>query len=337
MDSDKYFILTVDTEPDNEWSRPALKDMTFENVYSIPRFHELCCKYQIKPVYLLEYQIAQNRYLQEELSSYLQAGNCEIGLHLHPWSTPPFDHSVKECDTDYHPFLTEYPLEVFVAKMDALTNSVKNIYSVLPKSFRAGRYVLSYEYAIELKKFGIEVDGSVTPFRHWEPKRKAPGSNFTGFDNTPFYWDAEKELFGLPLSAMKTEPGQGAINRVLGKLISKGLHVRIVKKFWSELYFEIKGINWFFRYKKYQNVRQILEMYVNKTNPKFVQGVLHSSELHPGSCFQSKNEVDQYFFAMEETFKYLKEKGYQSIMLKDAPRFLEPAEKERVSNNWTGC
>ena len=37
------FIITIDTEGDNIWSKP--KKITTENVHFLPRFQELCNKY----------------------------------------------------------------------------------------------------------------------------------------------------------------------------------------------------------------------------------------------------------------------------------------------------
>ena len=52
---DKYFLISVDTEGDNQWD-PS-KEVSTQNVEYIPRFQELCEKYGYKPVWLSNYEM----------------------------------------------------------------------------------------------------------------------------------------------------------------------------------------------------------------------------------------------------------------------------------------
>ena len=116
----KTFIVTVDTEPDDEWSRPGPENLTCKNAKALPRFQTLCEIYGISPVYLVDHVMAGDEFASEFLSECAAHGRCEIGAHMHPWSNPPFDVKVAEDDYKYHPFITEYPVEVFESKLDCL-------------------------------------------------------------------------------------------------------------------------------------------------------------------------------------------------------------------------
>ena len=50
------FVVTVDTESDDAWSKPEI--IKLDNLKEIPRFQNLCEKYDILPTYLLSYECA---------------------------------------------------------------------------------------------------------------------------------------------------------------------------------------------------------------------------------------------------------------------------------------
>jgi len=317
--SDRLFVVTVDTEPDSEWERPALDDLSFNNVESIPRFHSLCRKYQFVPTYLVDYQMAKQVTTQIQLSHYKKLGECEIGLHLHPWSTPPYNYEVSNCDTAYHPFLTQYPIKVFDKKMENLVRAVREGFKVHPQSFRAGRYVISREYALCLVKHGVTVDCSVTPLRVWEPDRNAAGSDYRKFDTTPFFWDDDAELLEIPLSAMQIDQADGMFYQLARKtLVAGSFKDNLLRRLFPNIRLQMWGGNWLFRYKKYASLAQALEMFVKIKKPTYVQAVLHSSEFHLGSCFKKEKEVDDYFRTIEQTFHFMEKEGYVGVTLQEA-------------------
>jgi hypothetical protein len=82
------FILTIDTEGDNQWDHG--RELTVENINFIPRFQSLCEKYSIKPTYLVTSEICEDGLAREIFTQYIQSEKAEIGAHLHSWTTPPF-------------------------------------------------------------------------------------------------------------------------------------------------------------------------------------------------------------------------------------------------------
>ena len=62
------------------------------------------------------------------------AANCEIGAHLHAWSTPPLsevDKGVK------HSYLHEYAAAVQRDKLTQLTDTIEGVFGMRPTSYRA--------------------------------------------------------------------------------------------------------------------------------------------------------------------------------------------------------
>ena len=47
----KKIFVTLDTEEDRQWDL-SMRESTTENAKYIPRFQELCEKYNIKPIYV---------------------------------------------------------------------------------------------------------------------------------------------------------------------------------------------------------------------------------------------------------------------------------------------
>src|SRR5438034_5344383 len=50
------FLVTIDTEGDNLWSKP--RTLTIRNAQYLPPFQALCEKYGLRPTYLTNWEIA---------------------------------------------------------------------------------------------------------------------------------------------------------------------------------------------------------------------------------------------------------------------------------------
>ena len=82
-----YFIITIDTEGDNLWSKP--KNITTENAKFLPRFQKLCESYGYKTTYLVNYEMACSNIFKDFGLEVLSKNSGEIGMHLHAWNSPP--------------------------------------------------------------------------------------------------------------------------------------------------------------------------------------------------------------------------------------------------------
>jgi hypothetical protein len=104
---EKYFCLTLDAESDDCWLTP--ERIKLDNFREIPRFQRVCEKYQIIPTYLLTYEYATYKPAIEFFRQKLYENKCEVGLHLHAWSTPPYEKEKNRVDL---PWLYAYQYEL---------------------------------------------------------------------------------------------------------------------------------------------------------------------------------------------------------------------------------
>src|SRR5437868_15529574 len=111
------FLITIDTEGDNLWSRPEV--VTTENARYLPRFQSLCERYGLKPTYLTNYEMATDAAFIAFATAALARGTAEVGMHLHAWNSPPA-HPLTDKDHWHQPFLCEYPEAVLRAKVRAM-------------------------------------------------------------------------------------------------------------------------------------------------------------------------------------------------------------------------
>ena len=83
------FILTIDTEGDNQWDVRARQQQTFQNIHALPRLHEFFERHGARPTYLTTYPVAADPRSADVLRGVMARGNAEIGAHHHAWETPP--------------------------------------------------------------------------------------------------------------------------------------------------------------------------------------------------------------------------------------------------------
>lgn len=182
------FIITVDTEGDDIWSRP--REITTRNASFLPRFQALCERHGWRPVYLTNYEMASCDAFVEFGRDVLTRGTGEIGMHLHAWNSPPLVPLTAD-DFRHQPYLTEYPDEVMRAKIRFMTELLEERFDTRIVSHRAGRLGFDGRYAAMLLEAGYHVDCSVTPGVDWSTTPGAPGgsggANYRGFPGLPYF------------------------------------------------------------------------------------------------------------------------------------------------------
>src|SRR5262249_50596440 len=112
------FIVTIDTEGDDLWSAP--RRISTRNAACLPRFQALCERYGYRPVYLVNYEMAQCAQFGEFGRDVLARAAGEIGMHPHAWNSPPMVALTAD-DYRYRPYLTEYPEHVMRDKIRFMT------------------------------------------------------------------------------------------------------------------------------------------------------------------------------------------------------------------------
>lgn len=154
--------ISIDVESDMpRWV--VEPETTVENIKGIPRLQELFDELGIRPTYLVTYPVADSEACVEVFRPILESGRCEIGMHCHPWTTPP----VAESERLKASFLSNMPPSVVEQKLAAVTEKITSAFGVSPVSYRAGRFGLAPSHLWVLEELGYRVDTSVTPLVSW--------------------------------------------------------------------------------------------------------------------------------------------------------------------------
>ena len=53
-----HLLVGIDTEGDNQWDAAARAHQTFENLYALPRLHELFARHGVRPTYGITHPVA---------------------------------------------------------------------------------------------------------------------------------------------------------------------------------------------------------------------------------------------------------------------------------------
>ena len=184
------FIITIDTEGDNLWSRP--RAATTRNAAWLPAFQDLAQRHGLRPTWLVNWEMAHAPACGEFLRDVLARNAGEVGLHLHAWDTPPLE-PLTDDDARQHPFLGEYPEPVLRAKLDRLAGVLEEIFQQPLRSHRAGRWAFDGRIARWLRERGFTADCSVCPGVDWRSTKGDPrgagGPDYRHAPAEPYYFD----------------------------------------------------------------------------------------------------------------------------------------------------
>jgi hypothetical protein len=154
-------VLSIDVEEDEWGVRPGARGVT--NVAELPAFARRIAALGVRPTFFVSWVVASDVRAMAKVQEAAAIARGEIGAHLHPWSTPPFDpvpDSVRGA-------LSRYPVQLQRAKLEVLTETLAGATGEMPRAFRAGRLSLSMDTARALLDVGYAIDSSVCAY--WMP------------------------------------------------------------------------------------------------------------------------------------------------------------------------
>jgi len=158
--------VTIDTEADAQWE-PGVP-VTTRNVAFWPPFQDLCERHGVAPTYLVASEIAEDERAHDLLGAWVARGAAEVGAHLHPWTTPPYeDRPGLRYNDPVHAFPSQLPDDLLLEKTTMLTTQIEGAFGRRPTSYRAGRFGFDRRLARHLADAGYRVDSSVTPLWDW--------------------------------------------------------------------------------------------------------------------------------------------------------------------------
>lgn len=153
-------LVVIDTEEEFDWSTPFDRRNTgVGHMQEIELLQAAFDEFRIRPVYVVDYPIATQRESVEPLRAIASSGRAEIGAHLHPWVSPPFDEPVNA----HNSYPGNLPRELEAAKLRQLATAIEEHLGVRPRSYKAGRYGFGPHTAQLLEELGFAVDLSPCP------------------------------------------------------------------------------------------------------------------------------------------------------------------------------
>ncbi len=269
------FIITVDTEADNQWKRG--RPITLRNIECLPRFQTCVETYGFIPTYLITHEVAVDPGAKEILSKWSNDGRAEIGSHLHPWTTPPYRSEEEKQRRDFPSSLAP---QILRDKLKILTEAVKNVIGANPTSFRAGRFGVNEDVLKALYEFGYIVDASVTPGVNWQKITKGREVDAPNFKGEALLPHERCGLTELPMTVVRTP------------------FLQRLK--WCRIFPET-------------TISDLIKVYkiAKKGGLPYIQFLIHSSELLVGGSPYSKTaeQVEHIYTVLNEFMAYLKAEG----------------------------
>jgi hypothetical protein len=190
------FLVTVDCEEEFDWNAPLRREgHGIATIAALARFQRFCAEFGVVPTFLLDYPVATAPATAQELGSAIAACQAEIGIHMHPWVTPPFDEEVGE----FNSFAGNLPKELERAKFRAVRAAIVENLGVMPQIYRAGRYGIGPHSAAILSEAGIAIDSSVRPLFDYSA---TGGPDFHDHPQRPYWLDRTSGLLELPLTTV---------------------------------------------------------------------------------------------------------------------------------------
>jgi len=155
-----HLLVVIDTEEEFDWHRPVSSDSTgTEHLSALPSWQKYFVESGVKPCYVVDYPVSQDKKAMQLLSLYHNDGSAEIGAHCHPWVNPPIEEKI--CAMNSYPGNLPELLEF--AKIQTLTEEIERQIEAPLKSYKSGRYGSGPNTQDILLQLGYEIDLSVCP------------------------------------------------------------------------------------------------------------------------------------------------------------------------------
>jgi hypothetical protein len=187
-------ILTavVDTEEEFDWSAPFDPHARcVRNIAEQSLSQKIFDSYGMVPTYVIDYPVATTPASQEVLRRIADDGRCEIGAHLHPWVSPPYEGTIDA----FHSYPGNLPAELERRKLEALTQAIFQGFARHPIIYKAGRYGIGPATLQILLDLGYRIDCSVVPYTDFSHQH---GPDFSPYGPGPFH--VGSSLVELPLT-----------------------------------------------------------------------------------------------------------------------------------------
>jgi hypothetical protein len=282
------FLITIDTEGDNAWSRP--REITTENSRFLPRFQTLCEKHGLRPTWLTNWEMAECPVFCEFAHDVLDRGT------LLPLTADDFQTL---------PYLTHFSEAVMRQKVRAITDRLEETFGVKMLSHRAGRWGFNETYARILVEHGYQVDCSVSPHVRWVHDTLPGDLDYRGFPDREYFLDLDQISQPSPGSPLLELPTTvlpklyGPIGKAGRSMLARHSFGRRVA---SRLLPDVEWLR--------PDGRTLLGSVATLKRAladgrPYVEFMLHSSESMPGGSprFPTERHIEQLYDELEQLFE----------------------------------
>jgi hypothetical protein len=148
----------VDTEEEFDWDESFTRDA--HSVSSVPALRDgqrMFSAAGLEPCYLVDTPILQSDEAVAILGEFLASHQCSVGVHLHPWVTPPFDEEVSSPNS----YAGNLPPAIERQKLIHVRDLIVQRLHYRPLVYRAGRYGIGPNTLQILEEEGFLCDTSV--------------------------------------------------------------------------------------------------------------------------------------------------------------------------------
>ena len=324
------FVVTVDTEADDAWLRPDIVQVT--NIRQLDRFQDLCDKYEVVPTYLLAYECATRDEALTILNPLAEKRRCEIGHHLHVWTTPPFQNEGPTgVDLDWiHTFQFQLPNSLFAEKAERLRQAIEHNFGGSPTSHRAGRWGIDQRTVDWLTSSGFVVETSMrTGLRLRQnlpgtempvpPNRGIAAAEYEPHKN-PYLWPSETQDQDSQ-SIVEIPATVDVQNGFASTLFQQYLALKWPgESFLFKVYRKLAGLNILCPDPAYSpgELPRIMERAIGR-GVTVVNLMIHSSELalYCSPFTRTQQDLDGVWRHLEEAFRYARNRGIVSEGISD--------------------
>jgi hypothetical protein len=215
-------LVVVDTEEEFDWSLDFDRRNTgVAHMHDIEKLQRVFDEFSIRPVYVVDHPIASQTESIAALKPIHDSRRCEIGAHLHPWVTPPFEEEVNRRNS----YPGNLPRELEQRKLAELVRAIESGFSVRPRSYKAGRYGFGANTAAILDELGFEVDLSPCPAFDLSDDG---GPDYSAFTTDPRWLDGAQRVLSIPTSGAYVgfvKTGASGLYRLITKNALKPLRL----------------------------------------------------------------------------------------------------------------
>ena len=311
-----YFIITIDVEEDN-WGDFENKNTSLLHINKLFKLQELFDRYRIKPTYLLTYPAATDRNAISILRRMIEDKRCEIGTHLHPFNTPPFEEEKNK----YNSMLCNLPKDLQYKKIENLHETIYKSFGMEPVSFRSGRWACDENVLENLSKLNYIVDSSVTPYMDWSSNHGPDYSRIsTKVYKIRLNSSSDSYIMEVPPTIGFLQTGFDIKNTIFRIFFSR----RIRKFEIHGLLDKIKGINKIWLSPEVTEWEKMVDLAktMGKEGYEVLNMFFHSPSLMAGCTPFTKTdkEVEEFIHRIEKFLEYAVLNNLQSITLSEYAR-----------------